>query len=238
MTPVAVTGTDEISVLGSAFNKLLEQLRASHASLEKRVDERTAELGQTNAELRKEAVIRRQIEDDLRKYSEEISDLYNNAPCGYHSLGPDGTFLQMNDTELRWLGYTREEVIGKMKWSEFLAPEYLGVYHKTFPVLKERGWMDNLEFELTRKDGTRLPVLLNATAIKDNEGRYIMSRSTLFDITERRQVEKKLMDSEEKFRMLAESSAPPYSTLPSAGKPNRNERYWRSACRERRKWRR
>ena len=38
MTPVKVTGNDEISILGSAFNKLLEQLRASHASLEKRVD--------------------------------------------------------------------------------------------------------------------------------------------------------------------------------------------------------
>jgi PAS domain-containing protein len=126
MTPVTVKGSDEISVLGSAFNKLLEQLRASHASLEKRVDERTAELEQTNAELRREAVIRRRAEDDLRKYSEEISDLYNNAPCGYHSLDPDGT---------------------------------------------------------------RLPVLLNATAIKDDEGRYIMSRSTLFDMTERRQAE-------------------------------------------------
>ena len=53
-------------------------------------------VGTDQSELRKEAVIRRQAEDDLRKYSEEISDLYNNAPCGYHSLGPDGTFLQMN----------------------------------------------------------------------------------------------------------------------------------------------
>jgi PAS domain S-box-containing protein len=207
MTPVAVTGTDEISVLGSAFNKLLEQLRASHASLEKRVDERTAELGQANAELRKEAVIRRRAEDELRKYSEEISDLYNNAPCGYHSLGPDGTFLQMNDTELRWLGYTREEIIGKMRWSDLLAPEYLGVYHKTFPVLKERGWMDNLEFELIRKDGTRLPVLLNATAIKDDEGRYIMSRSTLFDITERRQAEQERRVLEERLQRAEKMEA-------------------------------
>ena len=207
MTPVTVTGSDEISILGSAFNKLLEQLRASHASLEKRVDERTAELEQTNAELRREAVIRRRAEDDLRKYSEEISDLYNNAPCGYHSLDPDGTFLQMNDTELRWLGYTRDQVIGKMKWSDLLPPEYLGVFHKTFPVLKERGWMDNLEFELIRKDGSRLPVLLNATAIKDDEGRYIMSRSTLFDITERRQAEQERRVLEERLQRAEKMEA-------------------------------
>jgi PAS domain S-box-containing protein len=207
MRPVKVTGSDEISLLGSAFNKLLEQLRASHASLEKRVEQRTAELEQTNAELRKEAVIRRRAEDDLRKYSEEISDLYNNAPCGYHSLDPDGTFLQMNDTELRWLGYTREEVIGKMKWSDLLTPEYMDVFHKTFPVFKERGWMDNLEFELIRKDRTRLPVLLNATAIKDDKGRYIMSRSTLFDITERRQAEEERKVLQERLQRAEKMEA-------------------------------
>ncbi len=207
MTPVKVTGSDEISILGSAFNKLLDQLRASHASLEKRVDQRTAELEQTNAELRKEAVIRRQAEDDLRKYSEEISDLYNNAPCGYHSLDTDGTFLQMNDTELRWLGYTRDEVIGKMTWIDLLPPEYLDVFHKTFPVLKERGWIDNLEFELIRKDGTRLPVLLNATAIKDDKGCYIMSRSTLFDITERRQAEEERKVLQERLQRAEKMEA-------------------------------
>ncbi len=207
MTPVKVTGNDEISMLGSAFNKLLEQLRASHASLEKRVDQRTAELGQANEELRQEVAIRTRAEDELRKYSEEISDLYNNAPCGYHSLGPDGTFLQMNDTELRWLGYTREEVIGKMKWSELLPPEYLDVFRETFPVLKERGWMDNLEFELIRKDGTRLPVLLYATAIKDDKGRYIMSRSTLFNITERRQAEQERKVLEERLQRAEKMEA-------------------------------
>jgi PAS domain S-box-containing protein len=46
---------------------------------------------------------RRIAEIQLRNYAEEISDLYNNAPCGYHSLGPDGSFLRINDTELKWL---------------------------------------------------------------------------------------------------------------------------------------
>ena len=113
----------------------------------------------------------------------------------------------MNETELRWLGYTREEVIGKMKWSYLLAPEYLSVYHKTFPILKERGWMDNLEFELIRKDGTRLPVLLNATAIKNDKGRYVMSRSTLFDMTERRQAEQERKVLEERLQRAEKMEA-------------------------------
>ena len=67
--------------------------------------------------------------------------------------------------------------------------------------------MDNLEFELIRKDGTRLPVLLNATAIKDNEGRYIMSRSTLFDITERRQAEQERKVLEERLQRAEKMEA-------------------------------
>ena len=56
---------------------------------------------------------RKQAEDALRQSTEEVWDLYNNAPCGYHSLDKDGTFVRVNDTELRWLGYTREELIGR-----------------------------------------------------------------------------------------------------------------------------
>ncbi|MBK8027469.1 MAG: PAS domain-containing protein [Chloroflexi bacterium] len=66
---------------------------------------------------------RKQAEEALRKYAEEIYDLYNNAPCGYHSLAGDGLITQMNDTELRWLGYTREEVVGKRRISDFFTPE-------------------------------------------------------------------------------------------------------------------
>lgn len=43
----------------------------------------------------------------------ELRDLYENAPCGYHSVTPDGIIMRMNQTELAWLGFTREELIGK-----------------------------------------------------------------------------------------------------------------------------
>ena len=52
---------------------------------------------------------------DIRQAADEIHDLYNHAPCGYHSVDKDGIFVRINDTELSWLGYTREEVIGKMQ---------------------------------------------------------------------------------------------------------------------------
>ena len=55
--------------------------------------------------------------------------------------------------------------------------------------------MSNLEFELVRKDGTTLAVLLSATAVTDASGNFVMSRSTIFDITERKRAELALQRS-------------------------------------------
>ena len=63
------------------------------------------------------------LNQELMQHAAMVQDLYNNAPCGYHSLDPEGTFVQINDTELTWLGYTREEVVGRMKFSDILATD-------------------------------------------------------------------------------------------------------------------
>jgi two-component system cell cycle sensor histidine kinase/response regulator CckA len=141
---------------------------------------------------------RKQVLEEMVRKAEEIADLYNNAPCGYHSLGIDGTILRINDTELKWLEYSRDEVIGKKKWSDFLTPAGCQIFKNTFPILKKQKWIRDIEYELVRKDGSVFPVLLNATAVVDEKGNYVESRSTCFDITERKQAEKerRLLEAE------------------------------------------
>lgn len=136
---------------------------------------------------------RKQVAEALQKSIEEIQDLYNNAPCGYHSLDKDGVFVRINDTELKWLGYTREEVLGKKKFTDLTTPEGVKLFTASFPRFKETGSVRNLEFNLVRKDGSLLPVVVNATAIRDRNGNYLVSRSTLHDITERKQAEQELL---------------------------------------------
>jgi PAS domain S-box-containing protein len=132
---------------------------------------------------------RQRFDEAMQLYAQDMADLYHNAPCGYHSLNAEGVFVRVNDTELRWLGYARGELVGKKKITDLLTAEGRRVFAENFPLLRERGWVRDLEFEVVRKDGSRFPVLLNATAIKDSEGRFVMSRSTLFDMTERRALE-------------------------------------------------
>jgi PAS domain S-box-containing protein len=122
----------------------------------------------------------------LQRSADEIRDLYNHAPCGYHSLDKDGVFVRINDTELEWLGYPREDVIGKVKFPDLLAPRSRGTFEAKFPRLKTEGVVRDSEFDLVRKDGTILPVLISATAITDPDGNYLMSRSTVYDMTERK----------------------------------------------------
>ncbi|MBI5950680.1 MAG: PAS domain S-box protein [Chloroflexi bacterium] len=160
-------------------------LQKAYDELERRVEERT---------------------EELRASNEMIQDIYNNAPCGYHSLDKDGFFILINDTELRWLGYSREEIVGRVKFRDLLTANSLKTFEVNFPGFKERGWVSGLEFDLVCKDGSILPVLLNATAVTDRDGGYIMSRSTIFDITERRKAEEALRKSEAELRAFFSQS--------------------------------
>ena len=151
---------------------------------------------------------RRRMEDELRRSVDEVSDLYNRAPCGYHSLDADGRILRMNDTELRWLGYAREEVVGT-RYADLMTPASREVMRQNFPAFKDRGWVDGLEFELVRKDGSTFPVLLSATAVTDAGGRFVKSRSSIFDLTERKRLEETLRHAKEE----AESASKAKSTF-------------------------
>lgn len=143
---------------------------------------------------------------ELRRSAERIEDLYNNAPCGYQSLDVNGVFIKINNTELKWLGRTRDEVVGKMNFRDFLTPASQEAFLVNYPKFKSKGFIHDVEYELVRKDGTHFPVLLNATALFDDEGKFVMSRATMFDITARKQAENKLVESESRFRTMADSA--------------------------------
>ncbi|MBI5141457.1 MAG: PAS domain S-box protein [Nitrospirae bacterium] len=181
------------------------ELLSARDELEKRVIERTTELRSANERLHDELAERKRAEDALNKTMREVHDLYNHAPCGYHSLNADGIFVRINDTELEWLGYKREEVLGKLAFPDVITPSSLDLFRRSFPVFVERGWINDLEFELKRKDGSVMNVLLSATAIKDADGKFVMSRSTVYDITPRKQAEIALRRSEEFVKNILET---------------------------------
>ena len=128
----------------------------------------------------------------LQASMEEAQDLYENAPCGYHSADENGVFIGINNTELNWLGYTREEVVGKMELKDILSPKYAENFEKRFEYFKNRGEVFNREYELMRKDGSTFYVSLNATAVYDTYGKFIRDRASMFDISDRKHSEEEM----------------------------------------------
>ncbi len=203
MAGIIETLQQEIDHRTDELVQVNRQLLAAREQLENQVEHRTAELTVANARLRQEVSDRLQAEEALRQSTMVIQDLYNNAPCGYHSIDAEGRFVGINDTELNSLGYTREEIIGKKKFTDLITTESLQTFQENFPKFMQRGWINNLEYQMIRKDGTILPVLLNATAIKDAAGNFVMSRSTINDISEAKRDEAIRRQSEQKIREQA-----------------------------------
>lgn len=135
-------------------------------------------------------------ESELLRSSNEIKELYDKAPCGYFSVDADILLCNINQTLLDWLGYTDEEVLGKMKYEDLLSPEsrqkHLSSFEEVFAAYIKNGYVNDLEYEFKRKDGTVFPALVNSVAVVDDHGNFVKSRSTVFDNTERKKAEEQL----------------------------------------------
>jgi PAS domain S-box-containing protein len=147
--------------------------------------------------------VRLQTEAKLTEKIAEVQELYDQAPCGYLSIKSDLFLNAINQTLLNWLGYTREEVIGKFKFEDLLSAEskeeFLETFERDFEKYKRDGVINGLEFHFLRKDGSEFPVVVNSMAVFDEQGEFVQSRTTVFDNTER-------IKSETKFKSVLESS--------------------------------
>ena len=136
----------------------------------------------------------------------EILDIYEHAPIGYHSVDANGIFVMVNQTELDWLGYDRDELLGKKHIITLLTAESEKKFSEHFSQFKKSGSLKNLELEFIRKDGTIFPVLANAAAIYDADGNYHMSRSAILDISDLKKMQATLVQKEKTFRAIFENS--------------------------------
>lgn len=137
---------------------------------------------------------RLQAEDALQKTALQVQDLYNNAPCGYHSVDKDGLIVEMNKTWLDWLGLPRNEVVNKKKITDFMTPAGQQEFGTKFKLLKSEGCVNSMEFEVKGPDNKPLYLFLNASGVHDEEGNFLRTRSTVFNITERHQAEEKVVE--------------------------------------------
>ncbi|MGY1696848.1 SpoIIE family protein phosphatase [Geodermatophilus sp. SYSU D00814] len=139
-----------------------------------------------------------------RLLEEDPADLYENAPCGYLSMVPDGRVVKVNGTFCAWTGHPPEGVLGRR------LPDLLSaggrVYYETHlaPLLRLQGAVREVALDVVRDDGSVLPCLVNAVEVRDDEGRPLLVRATVFEATSRRRYERALLTAQ---RAAADSEA-------------------------------
>lgn len=129
----------------------------------------------------------------LRFDTEELEDLYENAPCGYLSLKPDGRIDRVNATFLAWTGHSVGELQGR-RFQDLLNIAGKIYYETHFaPLLRLQGFFNEVALDLVAKDDTRIPVLVNAVERRDAAGKALFIRITVFNATDRRRYERELL---------------------------------------------
>lgn len=137
--------------------------------------------------------------------NEDLEDLYENAPCGYLSLRPDGRIAQANRTFCLWTGYAPDELAGK-RLHDFLSIAGRIFYETHFaPLLRMQGSFNEVALDLVKKDGETFPVLVNAMERRDAEGKPQFIRLTVFNASDRRRYERELLKARDELKSLAKT---------------------------------
>ena len=130
----------------------------------------------------------RQAEEALRESEERYRSLYNNTPIMLHSIDRDTRLVRVNNYWLETLGYEWDEVIGH-KVAGFLTEASRHYAEEvTIPYLFKTGAIRDVEYQMVKKNGEVLDVLLSAVAEVDEAGE-IDSLAFIVDITERKAAE-------------------------------------------------
>ncbi|QKK16381.1 PAS domain-containing sensor histidine kinase [Rhizobium indicum] len=127
--------------------------------------------------------------------AEDLEDLYENAPCGYLSLRPDGRIVKVNRTLSTWIGIPVEQLLGK-RLHDLLNTSGRIFYETHFaPLLRMQGFFNEVALDLVTADGRKLPVLANAMERRADDGALLFTRVTMFQAAERRRYERELVDA-------------------------------------------
>ena len=155
------------------------------------------ELEQRVKELERDSIVHRQVEEALRESEKKYQDLYDNAPDMFASVNAKTAIvINCNQTLADQLGYTKEEIIGRPIFDMYtpISAEY--AKENIFPVFVSTGTIEGEELQLQRKDGSKIDVNLNVTAVSDEKGNILQGRLIWRDITERKKLEAQLQQSQ------------------------------------------
>ena len=162
--------------------------------------------GETKAiEIARDISERKRAEDALQESEERYRTLYEDNPSMYFTVDTAGTVLSVNRFGAEELGYTADELVGRSVLKIFYEPDREAVQKQLALCVKNPDQVADWEFRKVRKDGSMLWVKEAARAVRGPRGDTTVL-IVCENISERKQAEEALRESDERYRALVESA--------------------------------
>ncbi len=130
--------------------------------------------------------------DELKESEERFRDLYDNAPDLYVSVdAKTAAIVQCNNTMAAMLGRAKDDIIGSPIFDVYHA-DCMDLVHEAFETFVATGEVHRDDLILKKRNGEKLFVSLNVTALRDKDGQILRSRSVWRDISEQKAAERAL----------------------------------------------
>ena len=201
---VGLFGGDEVATIGEAFDRMADQLQTttqaletSHAELERRVDERTADLAKANEQLEREISVRTQAEQAARRDGDWLRSLIHTSQDAVISIDRQAQIVLFNPAAERIFGYTADEVVGRkvnLLMAEPYAREhdaYISNYERTG---KARAIGQTRLVMAKRKNGEQFPIEVSLTEIAADEN--VPYAAFIRDVSEKSRLQAQLLENE------------------------------------------
>src|SRR6266581_3165403 len=139
----------------------------------------------------------------LRRNEARFTELFESLQEGIYITTPEGTILDANPALVRMLGYDSKEELLKRQVPEIFVDRAERKIVKE--QVERQPMMQGREITLVRRDGTSIVCLNTAGAVRDNAGRVVRYQGSLLDVTERREMERRLHQQQEFARRLVDN---------------------------------
>lgn len=127
--------------------------------------------------------------------SEDFRELFDEAPCGYLSLGPDNRIVGANHRIAAWTGHTVADLAGRPFADILTIPTRIFFETNVSPLLRLQGFVDEVAMDFRVKGGSKAQCLVNVAERRDALGRLRNVRLAIFRAAERRRYERALIDA-------------------------------------------
>jgi PAS domain S-box-containing protein len=125
----------------------------------------------------------------LRGGESRFRRLFDSPLMGLLFTDYSGRVLEANDTFLRMLGFTRQDLDeGCLRWDTLTPPEHQEANARAMAELQATGYIRPFEKEYFRKDGSRVPVLMGSTRVEEQQ----LNITFVLDLSQRKQTEQRL----------------------------------------------